>query len=171
MWRHSFSTPINDNYQSDPPISLRVPCLPVSEAGKSEDRERGDGESEGTGKKGNKKSGNAIRGKDQQGKSQSRESTADSDSRRRLWQKTTQIFFWKYFSHLMLVSGLLLRFDLFVRCIVFLCTTFRNSHANHLRNIYNYYFNLLLTNSNNFWASLFINIISKRLWPRSLLIS
>lgn len=40
-------------------------------------------------------------------KSEQGDETADSESRRKLWQKTTQILFWKYFSHFMLVSTLL----------------------------------------------------------------
>lgn len=85
-----------------------APCLPLGEADKSGEMERGEGESERTGNRGGKKTGNTIRGKDQQAKkSEQGDETADSDSRRKLWQKTTQILFWKYFSHLMLVSTLL----------------------------------------------------------------
>lgn len=58
---------------SDPPISLCAPCLPLREAGKSGEKERGEGESEGIGKRGGKKTGNTIRGKDQQAKRRSRE--------------------------------------------------------------------------------------------------
>lgn len=117
----------HDDCQSDLPISVCAPCLPLREAGRQIWR---NGEQRGR-KWGNrkegrqKKTGNTIRGKDQRAKnSEQGDETADSDGRRKLWQKTTQIFFWKYYSHLMLVSGLLWLFDMF-SCIVPLC---QNGH-------------------------------------------